>query len=151
MPIEYKILPQFDLSVFRWRGVVETSEYRSILESYTSNRNFLPGRTELVDLSQLKDFKADFNQMVSLNFQIQACYANPDSPTRVLIYSPNETMFGMARMMQQLVSSEDFLSVEVYSNLEEVFGCLGLPVTFSAFLEDEILENTKHEHKQLVT
>ena len=74
------------------------------------------------------DFEANFTAVVSLNYSIQACYGGSGQETKVVVYAPHDTMFGMARMMEQIVNGGPSIDVRVRPTVKEACEELGIAI-----------------------
>jgi len=128
--IHYSISEHLDLAVFRWEGTVTTDEYFDALKRYTSDNHYKRGRTEFVDVSDLVDFEANFANMLGLIGKANREYDSRVCQTRVIVWSPNNMIFGIARMMQQLAEIDGGICVDVFLKEEEALSALD--VNFSS-------------------
>lgn len=126
MAITYGISQARDLAVFRWTGIVSLTEYFAALDAYVSDPDYAFGRNELVDLSGLEDFSTDFAGMSSAIQQANVQYQSHVVPSLTVIWSPNESVFGLARMMQQLAEVNPGIKVDVYREEADALTALEL-------------------------
>lgn len=126
MPIEFSTCLERDLVYARWHGRVDFDQFEQNFVQYVSDTHYRPGRPELIDHSEITDFDIDSNLVRSILRQV-----NEQSPTIIVkthtvIYSPNETIFGLGRMYQILAELADGIRVEVFQNECDALAALGL-------------------------
>lgn len=148
MPIEYQISNKLDFSLFRWTGVVTLDQYLQSLRSYVSEPNYRPGRSELVDTSQLEDFATNFNGMMAALRSANTEYKSQIFRARTIIWSPRDYVFGLSRMMQQIADVNRGIIVEVFRDEQEVLSILGLKHESVSELEADL--NSEKEMESML-
>jgi hypothetical protein len=146
MPIEYQISNKLDFSFFRWIGIVTLDQYLQSLRSYVGEPNYRPGRTELVDTSQLEDFATSFNGMMAALRSANAEYKSQIFRARTIIWSPRDYIFGLSRMMQQIADVNPGIIVEVFRDEREVLSILGLNYESISELEADLNSEKEAEN-----
>jgi hypothetical protein len=141
LPIDYKISTRLDVAVFRWTGVVTLDHYREALTAYVADRDYRPGRNELVDTSELEDFATNFNGMMAALRTANTHYNSHVTPARTVIWSPRDYIFGLSRMMQQIADVNPGISVEVFHDEKRALAKLDLPHESIAALEADLRDD----------
>lgn len=133
LPIEFMTSLQLDLLYASWSGRVTIPEFKKNYFDYISDVNFRNGRTELVDLSDV--IEVDFN-FRTLSDAVAFVNAESDAAsvrTRTIILAPNEGIFGLGRMYQQLADFAGGIVVELY--VEETLALEALALPFKTIPE----------------
>lgn len=113
MPIEFSISTDLDLAYARWSGVIDIVEFREMFASYVQDENYLMGRRELCDFSQVIDMDAGFQQVWSALSLVNNTEKTLEQKTRCVIFAPGDTAFGFARMYQSLADYEGGVHITV--------------------------------------
>ncbi|MBF9035769.1 hypothetical protein HKCCE2091_16090 [Rhodobacterales bacterium HKCCE2091] len=138
MPIEFSTCLERDLLYARWTGIIGMQEFLGNFEAYVSDRHYRPGRPELVDLSRMTDFDGGFN-----TFSAALRVVNNQEPgtivhTRTVLWAPNDSIYGLGRMYQQLADLAGGIEVEIYRTEAGALGALMLPYeTIDSLLASE--------------
>lgn len=134
MPIEFFTGLECDLVYKRWYGVVDFDQFERNIARYVADAHYRPGRRELVDHSGITEFNISSKLVRSMLRRVNE--QNPDFAvqTHTVIFSPNETMFGLGRMYQLLAELADGIRVEVFQDEAEAMAALELPHTTIADL-----------------
>lgn len=137
LPITFNISTDLDLSYARWEGHISLDDFREMYAAYMDDRNHRPGRRELCDLSGLQDMEIDYDQVWSSVIMVNPRNQMMPVKTQCVVYAPNDTAFGLARMYQSLSAIRDGAVVTVCREEVEVMSELGL--SYKAI--DTLLEN----------
>lgn len=126
LPIEFSTCLERDLVYARWFGAVDFDQFGANFVRYLGDVNYRPGRPELIDHSELTTLDLDPNTLRTMLRQV-----NEQSPalvveTHTVIYSPQDTLFGLGRMYQILADLAEGIRVEVFQDEGEVLAALGL-------------------------
>lgn len=134
MPIEYAISIELNLKITRWRGEVDIGEYRDLFAAYLEDENYRLGRPEICDFSAMTNLDADFARIWSVLTMVNAQAGGAHVNTRCVIYAPDDTTYGLARMYQSLAENANGVQVAVFREEAEVLAHLDLPGTSLADL-----------------
>lgn len=137
LPIEYKISIDLDLVLLRWRGDVDINEYRDVFASYLLDQNYRLGRPQLYDFSGLTNLEADFNSIWSILTMVNRQTIGNSLVFQEVIFAPNDTIFGMARMYQSLAENADGVQVHVHRHEVGALAHFRLPHAPFADLHDD--------------
>ena len=127
MPIAYEISTELDVMIATWTGEVDIGEYRDMFADYLRDDNYRLGRPEICDMSETTGMDADFNRIWSVLTMVNAQNGGQPVSTRCVIYAPDETIFGLARMYQSLAENAGGVQVAVYRDEEETLAHFDLP------------------------
>lgn len=127
MPIEYAISPERDLLYARWYGEVDFDQFQASFGQYLDDANYRPGRPELIDHSEVTGIDINFGLVKSILRQVNAQMPGQIVTTRTVVYSPNDTVYGLGRMYQILSELADGIRVEVFQDEAEALAALKLP------------------------
>ena len=137
MPIEFSTSLDLDLLYARWYDRVDLAQFKENFKRYLSDENYRPGRTELIDLSDLAHFDLDFRRIWGILSMVNAQLPGVKVTTRTVLIAPFDLMFGFSRMFQSLAENAGGVKVEVYRNEEDALTALDLPYATI----DDMLEN----------
>jgi len=109
----------------RWSGVVDYNAFERNFDAYLDDVHYQPGRPELIDHSDVSELNINFNLLRSLLRRV-----NEQSPfvaveTHTVIYSPNDTVYGVGRMYQALAGLSSGIRVEIFQDEQEALSALG--------------------------
>ncbi|GAB5449510.1 hypothetical protein [Gymnodinialimonas sp.] len=127
LPIEYAISTELNVMLARWWGDVEIGEYRELFAAYLRDENYQVGRPEICDLSDVQELDADFARIWSILTMVNAQTGGEPVKTTCVIYAPNETHYGLARMYQSLAENADGIQVAVFRDEATAMAHLNLP------------------------
>ena len=133
-PIEFATSLELDIVYARWHGGVDFEQILQNFARYIGDAYYRPGRPELIDLAAVTESDLNFNLARSLLRQVNEQAPGTVVETHTVLYSPNETMFGLGRMYQTLADIAGGIRVEVHSTEGEALSALGLPYTTIAEL-----------------
>ena len=136
MPIEFSTCLERDLVYARWHGAIDYPQFVQNFADYVSDAHYRPGRPELLDHSGITSFDINFNLVRSILRKVNDQSPAAKVTTHTVIYSPNETVFGMGRMYQILADLAEGIKVEVFQTEREALDALGLPYASIAELLD---------------
>lgn len=127
MPVEYLISRDLDLVYARWWGRVDIDLVRANFMAYLSDRNYRPGRPELLDVSGVTEVDLDFQRVRLILRAVNDQVPGERVHTRTVLWAPDDAAFATGRMYQQLADYAGGISVEVYRDEAEALAALGLP------------------------
>lgn len=138
MPIAFWTSLDRDLLYARWSGTVTMAEFRANYHAYLADRHYRAGRPELIDNSRLENFEGGFNAIRNALALVNAAGQGKTVHTRTVAYTPRTSMYGVARMYQQLAELDGGIHVEVHDDEAAALRALKLPyATIAEMLEAE--------------
>lgn len=126
MPIQFSTSLEIDLLHARWWGRVSFDEFKETFARYLEDENYKPGRRELIDVGGLEDFDIDFARARAMLRIVNSQSATMQVKTQTVIWSPNEEMYGLGRMYQQLAELADGIEVQIFHHQKGALAALGL-------------------------
>lgn len=126
MPIEIGISDRLDLVYGRWSGRIDLQTIVAMLSEYHTDPNFVQGRRELCDFSDVSDLDVSFKEAWSILSTVNAHETPKARRTQVYLYAPQDTAFGLARMYQSLADFEGGVEVIILTSEAEALTALGL-------------------------
>lgn len=127
MPIAFSTSLEIDLVCASWSGVIGLADFRENFLAYLSDAHYRPGRTELIDLSQVEDFDVDFKKVWAA-MRMTNDQPSADRPqTRSVVIAPDDMVYGMARMYQTLAENAGSTRLEIFRTEADALAALGLP------------------------
>ncbi|MBF9044935.1 hypothetical protein HKCCE4037_16445 [Rhodobacterales bacterium HKCCE4037] len=127
MPIEYCTSLELDLLYARWFGRVDFEQFELNFARYLNDAHYRAGRPELIDHSGIVHFDINFSLVQSILRQVNAQVPEILVETHTVLYSPNETIFGIGRMYQSLAEIAGGIRVEIFQTEREALDALQLP------------------------
>lgn len=127
VPIEFSTSLDLDLLYARWSGFVTFDEFKATFASYLSDAHYKPGRRELIDGSRLSDFDINFKTARAALRIVNAQAPGIQVKTQTVLWVPNEEIYGLGRMYQQLAELEGGIQVHLFDQEEDALDALGLP------------------------
>ncbi len=134
LAIEYSTSLDLDLVYARWWGEIDLYQIRTNLVIYLADRNYRPGRPELLDLSGVTRVDLDFERirvvLRDVNDQLPGAMVH----TRTVLWAPDDDTYATGRMYQQLAEYSGGIKVEVYRKELKALAVFDLPFTCMADL-----------------
>ncbi len=127
MPISFKICLERNFLYAKWQGQITVPEYLEVFHAYLGCAHYRPGRPELIDTSDMLDFDLDFHEMRRLLRNVNSQSYRPNVNTKTVVYCPNDFIFGLGHMYQQLAELDDGIKVELYEKEADALNALELP------------------------
>jgi len=140
LPIEYSFLQDSDICYARYIGLVTAADLEANYGRYLSDKNYVPGRPELIDLSEC-DFSALTYASLSplANFVDQANMA-AGTTTLTCLYGPTNTSFGTARIYEAIAAPLKGLMVFVTRSQRDAMRFLQQPFSdIDTFLQTQTI------------
>ena len=138
MPIFFKTCLERDILYSKWQGRVTVPEYVEVFNAYTQGLHYKPGRPELIDTSEMIDFDVDFHKMRRLLRIVNSQSALHGIQTNTVVFCPNDFVYGLAHMYQQLAELDVSIKVELYEKEADALAALTLPyATIEEFQREE--------------
>ena len=126
MPIEFSTSLERDLVYARWYGHLTFDHFVENFALYLNDAYYRPGRPELIDHSEITEFDINYSLVRSILRQVNDQQPGQVVQTHTVIYSPNETIFGLGRMYQILSDMAEGIRVEVFQDEREALAALNL-------------------------
>ena len=127
MPIEYRTSLDLDLVYARWWGAVDLDQIRVNFVTYLADRNYRPGRRELIDLSGVTSLDLDFERIRLILRDVNDQSPGQPVRTRTVLWAPQDEAYATGRMYQQLADYAGGISVAVYRDEPEALAVFDLP------------------------
>ncbi len=127
MPIDFSISKDLNVAVARWSGDVQLSEFRKGFAAYLEDADYVLGRPEVCDFSNMTTLDADFKKIWSILTMVNNQAGGAPVNTQSVIYAPDDVMFGLARMYQSVAEGTDGIRVSVFRDQAEALAHLNLP------------------------
>ncbi len=135
MPIEFSTCLERDLLYARWWGYVDFDQFQANFDAYLNDKYYVPGRPELIDHSGITELDINFDIMRTLLRTVNEQSPSIIVDTHTVIYSPNDTVFGVGRMYQLLSELAHGIRVEIFRTEEEALAALELLDTYKSFAD----------------
>jgi hypothetical protein len=136
MGITYSFFPDRFLIYIRLEGYVDQKDIFRYFAKFERDKSLKSGCNELIDFAALTDLDLTYEQMRTIRLREEGYYKNTSTPVLCVIHAPQDTAFGMARMYQQMVATNDDHIVQIARTEAETLEMLGQPETrFSDLLD----------------
>ncbi|WP_299852335.1 hypothetical protein [uncultured Roseovarius sp.] len=140
MTIFFKTCLKRDVLYAKWQGRISVNEFIDVFHAYTQGDHYMPGRSELIDTSEMIDFDVSFHEMRGLLRNVNSQSTYQSVKTKTVIFCPNDYIFGLSHMYQKLAELDNGIKVELYEKEHEALAALNLPYsTIYDFLVKETL------------
>ena len=127
MPISYSIHPDRGLAHFRMTGTIDVAQTLGSFADYVRNPLFDPSYVMLTDAQDVGAVDADFLGIVGgVQRAMPFLRSFPDEASSI-IYAPRDLIFGMARIMQQVVEPVSRLRFQILRDEAEALALAGQP------------------------
>lgn len=137
MPYSAFIAPHRRLTVVRFTDVYTTQDGHDWAKRYVTDPAFARDQIQIIDLSGVSRFEADFNAVASLVSRKAELFADIVPGTLCVLIAPTGLAYGMARMYQQLGADRLPFDMHVVSTEAEAFLLADLEDTTLDALEAE--------------
>lgn len=120
MPTETIPLPEQNILFVRCFGQVEPPD---IIDWRVDNRIFADQDNRLtivVDLSGVTGTDMTFEHMNATHGKLSRHYQARDEQLHLLLFAPEDLVFGMTRIMQSLSAMTDYVKVDVFRKQQEL-------------------------------
>lgn len=116
-------------------------EFKETFASYLDDEHYKPGRRELIDVRNLEDFDIDFARARAMLRIVNAQSPMEQVKTQTVIWSPNEEIYGLGRMYQQIAELMDGIEVQIFHDQKDALAALDLsyPSIDALLAENEFL------------
>ncbi|MEO1306949.1 MAG: hypothetical protein AAFV38_03220 [Pseudomonadota bacterium] len=105
--------------------------------TYRRDPDYLYGRPELIDQSNLEQINAGFDEVRTLLSKVNQAIPDGAKGTKTVIYCQKDAIYGMGRMYQSLSEVAGGIEVFVEADPQRVLELLELPyATIEAFLDE---------------
>lgn len=138
LPIEYSFLQDSDICYARYIGLVTAADLEENYGRYLSDRNYVPGRPELIDLSEC-DFSAlTYASLSPLAAFVDQANVAAETTTLTCLYGPTNTSFGTARIYEAITAPMKGLMVFVTRSQRDAMRFLQQPYSdIDTFLQTQ--------------
>lgn len=140
MPIEYSFLQESDICHARYIGLVTAADLEANYSRYLSDANYVPGRPELIDLSEC-DFSAlTYASLSPLASFVDQANLAAGTTTLTCLYGPTNTSFGTARIYEAIAAPMKGLMVFVTRSERDAMRFLKQPFSdIGTFLQSQTI------------
>lgn len=117
MTVSFRIIAARGLVYVRYEGQATAEETFQTFSDYIAHPEFRPGQRQLVDLSGVTGFDADYAALLAMQAKKADAFLIPGAETLLVYYAPTEPGYAMARMI--LRSWEDVDAVVALAQQDE--------------------------------
>lgn len=125
MPTSFSIYPSLRLSVFRMEGTITVAEGKRCFVSYTDHPDFDASYTMVTDARAVTEVEASFQEILFGASSILQQILRVDPGTAAIVIVQKESVFAMARMLEQVVSFLSRIQMRVVTSLADASTLMG--------------------------
>jgi len=118
MPIYYKNYPEDGYVLTVFDGAVTLPEASAMFRDLFNEPFFNPRHAHLADLSRFHAPDIGFAEVFSLFSLLDRTYESLGHTTRAAIYAPDETVFGLSRIFENLTETSKAINVSLFDDLD---------------------------------
>lgn len=96
MPVTFRILPAHSLTYVRFSGQVDLNETFAGFEDYTRHPDFRPHQSQLIDLTEVRDYERDFSRIMELQAHQTDTFLGGKTPVHLIFVAPDDMTQSMA-------------------------------------------------------
>lgn len=96
MPVKFSVLPDHNLVLVTFSGMVTLAETTEAFDRYSSHPDARPGQSHLVDLSAVTEYERDFTKIMALQAHQVDVFLKADAPIYLIFVAPTELTRTMA-------------------------------------------------------
>lgn len=129
MPYRYLIFADIDLLYVEYWGDVTRQDQQDLLSSVIADPRHRFDMAKLVHVHDVTSTDIGFQDQHELHKRLRTSYEGLAGPVKWVHLAYGDLAFGMARMMQSLMSDIEALEIENFRSAREALDCLGLADT----------------------
>ncbi len=118
MPVSYSIQSDQGYVLSIYEGEVTLSQVLEMFQSYKAEPGFDLRLAHLSDLSRLKGSDVGFSEIFSLFSHYARIYSEAGQTMHTAIYAPDETVFGLSRIFENLAETSHAIEARLFDDLE---------------------------------
>ncbi|WP_197915886.1 hypothetical protein [Thiosulfatihalobacter marinus] len=96
MPVTFRILPTHSLAYVRFSGQVDLRETFAEFDNYTRHPDFRPHQSQLIDLTEVRDYERDFSRIMELQAHQTEAFLGGKTPVHLIFVAPDDVTQSMA-------------------------------------------------------
>lgn len=125
MPVNYRILPEFNLVLVHFQGEVGAQEHIDSFRKYTDEPQFDGRQHILLDLSECRFDTTYFREMQQLAYLLKGYYQVRAHTSKTAVWAPGDVVFGMSRMYQAISEGDSPWELGIFRTKVEALEFLG--------------------------
>jgi hypothetical protein len=130
-------MPDLGLVYVQYGRVADAREGQAVFGEYLAHPDFRPGQKQLVDLSAVESYAADFVEVLKLQMQKTAAFMQTDAQTLLVYYAPSPVAMEVAVISNRAWANVPSIVGSVQQDEALALSLLGLPhQTISDLLAD---------------
>ncbi|GMG84749.1 hypothetical protein LNKW23_39650 [Paralimibaculum aggregatum] len=127
MPIAYWISTELDLVYARHSGRLALQDYLATFRHYRADRNYRPGRAELIDQSTMTAIDTSLDDLRNLLDEVNRQFPGAGAGTPTVLWAPGDLAYAMSCRYRALASTVPGIEVVVEREEHRALAALGLP------------------------
>ncbi|TCL09066.1 hypothetical protein BXY66_1109 [Shimia isoporae] len=126
MGFEVTVSKELNLVYTKYSGFVKTRETEQAMFATVEHPDFLPGMSELTDLSEVEGTELVVESMDAHTSQLAVHYEMQAKLTTHYIYAPDDVGFGLAQAHREIAKGQiENLTVLIFRSEAEVLNAMG--------------------------
>jgi hypothetical protein len=125
MPASFRIYPERDLVHVRYTGHARVDEGHAAFGAYLKHPDYRPGQKQLVDLSGITGFEADFAELIALQARKAEAFLTDGPPTMIVYFATTPEALRMCQMILRSWEGISSVIARVLESEEDALAVLG--------------------------
>jgi len=126
MSIAFTVHPDLNLAYFRLRGRTDVAECARAYTDYLKHSDFQPNHIMLTSTVDLENIDASFTRILVAVERVAPTFRLFRTETTSVIHARDDVVFGLARMLQQIVEPLSKFRFDVHRTEEMALKAAGL-------------------------
>lgn len=134
MPVEFTILPQHNLALFTYSGLVTFQDSANVVAAAAAHPNHSPSMRQICDVSRVTGVEKNYFALLQMQAQIVDSIAPKGSERLVIFYAPGKAGQEMAQLARKSWEGLNSVIILVQDDEAAALALLGIPQTRLATL-----------------
>jgi len=127
MPLSFRIFPEHDLCLVRYRGALRIDETLAVFEAYARHPGYRPGQKQLIDLTDVTDIEQDFPGLMKLQAHKAGRLHGVGWQVLVAYLATEPGTLRLAQRIQRSWDGIDGVVTRVFTDADAALDFLGVP------------------------
>jgi hypothetical protein len=126
MTVRFHIFPEHYLVYVQYRGVMRISESLEAFSTYAAHPQARPGQKQLVDLSRVTDFEADYAEVMKMQMKKAEVFVQGPHQTMIAYVAPSKMTLKISRLVISSWEPINGVEARVLQSTSEALHVLGV-------------------------
>jgi hypothetical protein len=127
MPVQFRIVPERDLTIVTYSGFVTIDDSLVVAGQYMAHPDFRPDQKFLFDSTDVTGHEKDFVRFFQMQSQMVELFARTGHDQLIGCLAPNDTAREMALLAQRGWAQVEHMVILIHEDEAEVLAFLGQP------------------------